>query len=180
MSFINFTKDMKIENLSKKNKAILAAVKKGYKVTKEGKVTSEFGEVKLNNNKDGYPQFSIRLFSEVVKVSVHRLQCYQKYGDKIFKKGIVCRHLDSNPSNNSFDNLSIGTQSQNMMDMPKEKRILNASNPKHNHNEIVKDYYESKLSYSKLMVKYGIKSKGTISHIIKSSLASQKYGSSTL
>jgi len=163
--------------LSKKNRAILMAVEKGYKVNKEGKVFSLHSEIKLNYEKDDYAQFSIRLFGEVVKISVHRLQCYQKYGMGIFEKGIVCRHLDGNPKNNNWHNLAIGTQSENMMDMPKEKRILNASNPKYNHLEIIKDYYENGLSYGKLMKKYGIKSKGTMSNIIKKSLALNNYKS---
>lgn len=161
--------------LSKKNLAILEAVKKGYSVNKEGQAFSSLGQITLNYDKNGYARFSIRYNGDVVKISVHRLQCYQKYGSKIFEKGIVCRHLDSNPSNNNWDNLAIGTQSENMMDMPKEQRILNASNPKHNHMEIIKDYYENKLSYAKIMKKYGIKSKGTISNICKQSLAYQNY-----
>jgi len=165
-----------MNKLSKKNKALLVANEKGYKVNHNGDVFSPDGcELKLQKDKDGYCRFSVRFLGEVIHVAVHRLQCYQKYGNKLFEKGIVCRHLDSNPSNNNYHNLSIGTQSDNMMDMPKELRIINASNPKHNHSAIVQDYYELKLTYKKLMEKYSIKSKGTISHIVKKSLAAQKY-----
>jgi hypothetical protein len=59
--------------------------------------------------------------------------------------------------------------------MPKEKRRLNASNPKHKHLSIVKDYYVAGLSYTKLMEKYSIKSKGTISHIVNKSLTAEKF-----
>ena len=61
------------------------------------------------------------------------------------------------------------------MDLPKEVRVRLASNPKHNHLEMLKDYYENGLSYGGLMDKYDIKSKGTISNIVTKSLAYQKY-----
>jgi hypothetical protein len=162
--------------LSKKNRSIIHASQNGYHVTKEGVVVSPNDvKLKLKDNGKGYHTFSFRYFGEVVQISAHRLQAYQKYGNKVFEKGIVCRHLNSNSKDNSHDNIAIGTQSENMMDMPKERRILNASNPKHDHLQIIKDYYENGLKYQALMQKYGINSKGTISNIINKSLALETY-----
>ena len=161
--------------ISRRSKALVEVYDKGYRVSKSGVLTNPQGkELRLSESK-GYYDFSVRIEGGVVKVKVHRLQAYQKYGAEMLKKGIVCRHLDSDPKNNSFDNIAIGTQSENMMDMKKEKRRLNASNPKHKHLSIVKDYYVAGLSYTKLMEKYSIKSKGTISHIVNKSLTAENF-----
>ena len=163
--------------MRKRNKAIMEAIEKGYKVDADGVVYSPDNYVrKLQTDKGGYHYFGVRCSDgKSQNIHVHRMQAYQKYGEEVFGNGIVCRHINGKPSDNSYDNIVIGTQKDNMNDIPKEKRILNASNPKHNHFDIVKDYYENDLSYAKLMSKYGIKSKGTISHIVKKSLASEEY-----
>ena len=59
----------------------------------------------------------------VISVLVHRFIAYPKFGDNIFKEGIVVRHLDDNPNNNTWNNLELGTPSQNMMDKSEESRI---------------------------------------------------------
>ena len=162
--------------LSRNNKALLQSFNKGYRVDKDGLLISPRELVlkqKLNNK--GYKYFGVKYLGKVVQVMIHRLQAYQKYGDAMFKSGIVCRHLNNIATDNSIDNIAIGTQSENMMDLPKEVRVRLASNPKHNHLEMLKDYYENGLSYGGLMDKYDIKSKGTISNIVTKSLAYQKY-----
>lgn len=60
------------------------------------------------------------------KLYAHRLQAYQKYGDKIFEEGIVVRHLDGDKLNNSYENIGIGTQLDNIYDMSKKQRIKRA------------------------------------------------------
>ena len=98
-----------------------------------------------------------------IVIQVHKLQAYQKFGNKVFEKGIQVRHLDNNSLNNSWNNIDIGTQSQNMMDIPKEKRIQKArNNIKYDWSEIDKDR-ENGMSYKKLTEKYGVK-KGTLSY----------------
>lgn len=89
----------------------------------------------------------------------------------MFEEGIVVRHFNGNPLDNSEDNILIGTQSENMQDIPKEKRVLNASNPIYNHEDILSDRY-SGMTYKEIMLKYNIKSKGTISFIVNKSLKS--------
>jgi len=82
------------------------------------------------------------------------------------------RHLDGNPLNNRVENIEIGTNSDNMMDIPKAVRITKSSHPTHTHQMIIEDRKKG-YSYSQLMGKYNISSKGTISFIIKNSLASK-------
>lgn len=90
----------------------------------------------------------------------------------MFRTGIVVRHLDGVRTNNSWSNIAIGTHSDNMMDVPKKKRILKASNPQYSHMDIIRDRRKG-MSYKDIMNKYNITSKGTISFIINKSLCAQ-------
>lgn len=162
---------------SKYNQNIFLAVEKGYEVV-NGEVISPFSGKprKLHIDTRGYYRFTIRNNENVtVSVNVHRLVAYQKYGDDLFEEGIEVRHRDGNQLNNLDENILIGTHSQNMMDKPKEQRIIDAGNHsrKHPHKEII-EYYKKVKSYKKVMEKFKISSKGTISFIINSSLSKKK------
>lgn len=164
-----------MENKSQQN--LLDAYNKGYRVI-DGQVFYKGNNVKGRIDKTRYLKISIRnLNKERCRVPVHRLLAYQKYGNKIFEKGIHVRHLDSNSLNNLDRNIQIGTPKENNMDKSKEVRLLSAINAAsytkiHNHTDIVKMYNEG-MSYSKIMQETGIKSKGTISFIIRKSIESK-------
>jgi hypothetical protein len=103
-----------------------AACEMGYRV--EGmKVFSPRGEKKWRNRGDGtkYPVIEGPVingkFSKNLKV--HRIVAYQKFGDAMFEKGIVVRHLNGNPLDFSCDNIAIGTQKENFADMTQEDLI---------------------------------------------------------
>lgn len=159
--------------MSEKNIAIKIAALKGYTIDSSGNVFGKKGNklsLRLNNN--GYFTFGVSSVNgKRIKCAVHRFQAYKKFSNSLFEAGIVVRHLNGNPLDNSIDNISIGTQSENMMDIPKEKRVLNASNPKHDHKSILNDRWNG-MTYLQLMSKYNIRSKGTISFIVRKSLKS--------
>lgn len=94
---------------------------------------------------------------------IHRLQAYQKFGDKIYEKGIVVRHLNGDRYDNSYDNIGIGTIIDNKNDIPKELISINCGQIKRKYSkEIVENIrkdYENGLSYSSIMTKYHITSK---------------------
>lgn len=125
----------------------------------------------------GYKCISLRVKVEDESVYkllfVHRLQAYQKFGENLFKPGIVVRHLNGNPVDNSYDNIEIGTESDNRMDISKEKRIEWARNaarmlPKRYSGDkiaMIKADRASGMSYNEIMKRHGISSKGTISYI---------------
>lgn len=101
---------------------VIRAYLKGYRMTKEGDVISKKGNVlKLFNRGRGrhgtYLAFNFRYAKGKITINAHRLQAFQKFGLKLLKKDIVVRHLDGNAMNNSWDNISIGTASDNMMDV---------------------------------------------------------------
>lgn len=153
--------------------------KKGYRVDSFGRMFNPKGKEVLGyvNNK-GYRKTTIRIENKFFGLYFHRLQAFQKYGCSLFKDGIVVRHLDGNPLNNKYDNILIGTHQDNMLDIPSEirmKKSLIATSKRmviHNHDEIIKDRREG-MKYSDIMVKYNIKSKGTISFLINKSIKSR-------
>lgn len=59
-------------------------------------------------------------------VLVHRFKAYKLYGNRLFEDGIQVRHLNGDKLDFSNDNILISTASQNMMDIPLEKRLYSA------------------------------------------------------
>ena len=99
-------------------------------------------------------------------VKFHRFQGYMKFGEDMFKKGMVIRHLNNIKLDNSWYNIAIGTYSQNVADSPVEVY----SHPKHSHQNIIEDHKKG-MSYNAIMKKYNISSKGTVSFIINKSIS---------
>lgn len=103
----------------------ILALEKGYRVTSEGVVIGRKGQpLKLMVDSRGYLVFTYD--KAAPKVSVHRLQACQKFGLGLYGAGIVVRHLDGNPHNNHFDNIGIGTHTDNMQDRQPEDRLNHA------------------------------------------------------
>jgi hypothetical protein len=149
---------------------VIFAYDKGYRITKDGKAIGINGnELKLNDHK-GYKRLNFRNGVKISHVYVHRLQAYQKFGDKLFEEGQLVRHLDGDSNNNSWDNIELGTNSDNMMDMSAEIRLNKALHAtsfwrKHDKGE-VRAYYSEHKSYKKTMEHFNITSKGTLHFIL--------------
>ena len=146
------------------------ATKRGYVVTEEGKLLNPKGEEIGSINNTGYIKTSIRVNKKKVSFMSHRLQAFQKYGDKLYDKGVEVRHKNGNPLDNSWNNILIGTHSENMQDIPEQIRIKKAKHAasflkKHNKEKIQKFHKENK-SYKLTMEKFNISSKGTLWHIL--------------
>lgn len=73
---------------------------KGYTVTRDGVVYYKGRKRSPTISKSNYYRFNIRINGINVPIFVHRLQAYQKFGDRMFNPGIVVRHLDGNSLNN--------------------------------------------------------------------------------
>ncbi len=174
--YIVDTHRLNMKKLSTKNNAVICAYKKGYRVI-DGNVFYNGNIVSNYTDDSGY--YVIRVKNEEgkgVNIRVHRLAGYQKFGDKIFEKTLQIRHLNSDKNNNKEYNIGIGTQSENQMDRSPENRIavaINASSyiKKHDHEKIIK-LHNRGWSYDKIMKKLNIKSKGTISFIVRKSIVS--------
>ena len=162
--------------LSVTNKSVKFAYDKGYRVDEKGNVWYNGKQRKLCDNwgRTGgklYYSFCVRNDEGKPKnVLVHKLQAYQKFGEKIFENGIVVRHLNDNSLDNTYANIEIGTQQDNSMDIPSERRLSHAKHAasfqiKYDADEI-KKYHEKSKSYAKTMSKFNITSKGTLYHIL--------------
>lgn len=150
---------------------------KGYTVTKEGILLNRNGKQvrgKIKSKKQDYYSFDIRVGprkeNKKVHCMIHRLQAYQKYGDSVYEDNIVVRHLNGDRYDNSYDNILIGTHKDNKNDIPKELISINCGHISRKYSKdtvenIRKDYKEG-LSYSNIMSKYNISSKGTLHYII--------------
>ncbi len=121
---------MKLEKLSKTNQGIVLGAKAGYKFI-NGKVYNPKGnEVAffLHRDKGNYKSYKVSFYIDgnAYTIRLHRFIAYQKFGDEIFEPGQVVRHLDGDSLNNDEDNIDLGTQKDNMQDIPSEKRIERA------------------------------------------------------
>lgn len=75
-----------------------------------------------------YPQFALNYKGRCRTLPIHKIIAIQKFGISHLFEGLVVRHLDDDPMNMSFDNIEIGTMSQNIMDMSPNRRSLRATN----------------------------------------------------
>jgi HNH endonuclease len=104
------------------------AYEKGYRMDKVGIIYGSKGK-RVNGWIDnrGYLKFGIRTSKNKDRqLQAHRLQAYQKFGDKIYDPKLIVRHLNNNPLDNSWDNIELGTKAENRMDMSQEDRIKSA------------------------------------------------------
>lgn len=153
------------------NKNEKKAYDKGYRITEEGQVIGIKGAEVGHYSQNGYLRFKIRDENGDNKAaSAHRLQAFQKFGERIYYPGTVVRHLDGDKKNNSIDNIEIGTNKENQMDIPADKRMERAlyatSFVRKYDKEEVKEFHQESGSYMKTMEHFGISSKGTLHHIL--------------
>jgi len=114
---------------SRPNRAMLMAYGEGYRVSDDGVlIDPNGGSCAVRFSSTRYPIKSIKLKkgNPGVSMYLHKLMAYQKYGEAMFESGIEVRHLNGIKTDNSYNNIAIGTRSQNQMDIPKEQRSARA------------------------------------------------------
>lgn len=163
--------------MSNQDRIVILAYALGYYINKNGHIISKTGRsLRAKYNKKTYLSVNISVpckfgsDKKTRQLRLHRLAAYQKFGFRMFKKGIQVRHLDGNPKNTRLSNITLGNQSQNMMDRPKEDRFKHACHaasfnsklsPKRRKQLI--DDLKKGIPYSVLTKKYKL-CKGTISY----------------
>lgn len=146
------------------------ASKRGYVVTEEGVFLNPKGLKLCSNYHQGYLTTKLKVDGKLVRLKAHRLQAFQKYGELLYNDATVTRHLNSNKEDNSWDNIVLGSHSENMFDIPKQiriKRAIYASSfkKKYNNEDIINFHNEHK-SYKRTMQQFNISSKGTLNYIL--------------
>lgn len=81
--------------------------------------------LKLPPNRYGYPEVHLHFGGKSKTWLVHQLVLYAFVGPR--PAGFVCRHLDGNPGNARLDNLTWGTQRENLADAVKHGVIARGS-----------------------------------------------------
>lgn len=149
------------------------AFENGYRVDEDGNLINKKGKFLKGHLRNGYYCFNVYSGTKRLFVRTHRLQAYIKYGDKMFDDGIIVRHLNGDSKDNSFGNISIGTQHDNMMDIPKNLRIAHAKKASsftcvYSNKDVddIKYLLSIGTTWKDVMKKYNITSKGTMSYII--------------
>lgn len=157
--------------MNKYNRALIEANKKGYYVDKLGNVYSPNKKLVLRTNKHGRKHFSIKYNGERINIFVYRFIAYLKFGNRMFSENTDVKHLNCNPSDDSWDNIDIGTYEENKHNTLKDvrkKRATHASSKnrrftKNDVENILKDRKEG-FTYKQLCEKYNT-SKSTLSYL---------------
>jgi len=144
----------------------------GYHTDGQGHVISSRGNcLRLNADTKGYLYFNVKFLSRSKKVGVHRLVAYQKFGDALFVEDIQVRHLDGNHLNNAWNNIAIGTASENRLDMSQHTRLETARNAGRCNSKLtdtdvlrIREMFATGATLRQIMDKYGI-AKTTASYI---------------
>lgn len=117
----------------KLHQAVKIAFERGYRVSDDGILISPHGGILkvAKGEKKRYPTFSLTKVpnlatSGVFGITVHTFAAYCFYGEVVFEKSVVIRHLNSDTEDVSKSNIVLGTHSQNNLDKPRHKRIAAA------------------------------------------------------
>ena len=123
----------------KLKKVLEWVINNGWEIDQNGQITNPKGEIKKGSLTYGYLKVGIKIPELDISsyaLKIHKFQAYKKYGEEIFQPGIVVRHLNGIKTDNSWGNIIIGTQSDNMMDRPEEERKSHSKDRKRVSEEV--------------------------------------------
>jgi|11BtaG_2_1085332.scaffolds.fasta_scaffold37440_1 hypothetical protein len=148
------------------------SAKRGYFVDNNGQMYTPNGTLVQTKNKQGYIKCTVSVNGKNKTLTAHRLVAYSKYKEKIYEAGVLVRHLDGDKLNNKYDNISIGSNSDNSLDVPAEERLARAINAskktiKYDADEVYNFYIKCGKSRKKTQEHFNISSGGTLHYILK-------------
>lgn len=162
-----------MEKEGEATRAMIWSLKNGVTVDRCGIVKKKNGKIiKLRENSYGYKVFTAGPRERRVPVKVHCAVAFLKFGNSLFEEGQVVRHLNGHRTDNRWENIGIGTRSQNALDIPRDKRLemaihaasflwkLSSKDVKNLRSE-----RESGANYKYLCKKYKV-SKSTVSYVV--------------
>ena len=113
--------------MNKTQLAIIYSFDHGLNITSDGTVIGVRGkEKKTRVDTRGYIVVKIGYEGISRPICVHHLQAYKKYGMKMFDDKMQVRHLNGDKTDNSFNNISIGSAKENMLDRPPKERLIHS------------------------------------------------------
>lgn len=171
---IPVSSDKDKNKMTKSEIALREAVAKGYHFDENNSLIGLRGRpIKYRINTEGYPVFNIGSRNKAIPVFLHRLKAFLLYGEKMFEKGIEVRHLNSIKTDWSDKNIAIGSPRDNRYDNPIELRKkwaeIRASAIRKitvTQRDEIRKLYHSGIKVRDIMIKYNLKSKGTVSNIV--------------
>jgi len=149
---------------------------KGYRVKEDGRVFSHYGnKMSARIGPKGYRTFGVKHEGRTLTITVARLQAYQKFGEALFEEGQEVRHRNGNSTDDSYENILIGTRHENIMDRTPESRKAHAKHASSRmrrfndkEREEIREFHRKCKSYKKTMERFNISSKGTLHYILSS------------
>lgn len=112
--------------MSKTTDAIRYAKERDYTADREGNIYGPRGnrlKLRQQGNKNRtYPHFGVRLNGQTIGIAAHKFISFLKFGELAIADGIHTRHLNDDPQDNRWENIAIGSHSDNMMDKPEQLR----------------------------------------------------------
>lgn len=159
---------------NKYNSAIREAFDRGYRILETGEIISPKNKIRVPCfGRSGYPSFNLRINNRCCTIPAYKLCAYQKYGEFSFSCDCI-RHLDGNRKNTSWNNIELGTFSENQLDKSSDERVRAATIASHSfmmkwdEKDVlnIKAFYKSTKSYKKTMNQFGLKSKGSLYYIL--------------
>ena len=147
---------MKHSDLKDTDLAILENINNGYQFKPDGTVTNRFGRKLGSDRGDGRVKLSLNIPSrgKHSTVYLYRFIAYYLWGDKLFEKGVVVRHLNDDCRDNSWKNLSLGTQKDNFADAKRNGVKFGRSGKRWDWNAVYWSYITR--GYSNTVRKFGI------------------------
>lgn len=126
--------------LSLSDRFIVAAWSSGYFSDDNGNIyDKDNNRVPVSRTKSGHKRFTCYVSGVNERgwatVLVHRFIAFGKFGTELFNHPLV-RHINSDPSDNSPDNLALGTYKDNRADIPKE--VLSKNGKKNAHKLVAR------------------------------------------
>lgn len=92
-----------------------------YTIDNQGLLKNPQGKEVGSLNRQGYKKIQVTICGKARDVFLHRLQAFSKYGSKLYDKGIQVRHLNDIKTDNTWDNIALGTAKDNLYDRGRNK-----------------------------------------------------------
>ncbi len=108
------TKDQ-IKNV-RTNRAIVYLYEKGYRAEENGAIINPRGKEIGFNRGDGRYVIMANFEDKITTILRSRFVAYCKFKEDMFNVGMMVRHKNDNPSDDSFKNILIGTNYENIKD----------------------------------------------------------------